>query len=215
MKRIPFHSPEDYARAADVVTEHLLNGGLIAYPTETVYGFGCALADGPLEALARIKGGREDKSFLVLVANAHQLPGLRWTPAALTLAQAFWPGPLTLALRVDSEVFPARVVSTAGTVAIRVSPHVGLQEVLRRYARPITSTSANMPGLLPAHSAREVAHLLADVPAADNFLLLDGGELEPSLSSTLVDCSDPVPRVVRAGAITVDQLKRRVDELQS
>ncbi|MEX2283499.1 MAG: L-threonylcarbamoyladenylate synthase [Gemmatimonadota bacterium] len=215
MKHIPFHTPADYARAADLVTEHLLNGGLIAYPTETVYGFGCALADAPLEALAGIKGGREDKSFLVLVANAHQLPGLIWTPAARTLAQAFWPGPLTLALRVDSNVFPARVVSAGGTVAIRVSPHVGLQEVLRRYAQPITSTSANLPGQAPAHSAREVARLLADVHAADNFLLLDGGDLEPSPSSTLVDCSDPVPRVVRAGAITVDQLKRRVDELRS
>src|SRR5688500_14693581 len=168
MKRIPFYTPDDYALAADIVTEHLDSGGLIAYPTETVYGFGCALENAPLDALANIKGGRDDKSFLVLVANAHQLPGLLWTPAARTLAEAFWPGALTLALRVESDAFPARVVSTSGTVAIRVSPHVGLQELLRRYARPITSTSANLPGQTPAGSAVEVVRLLANVRAADN-----------------------------------------------
>ncbi len=215
MRVLPFRTAEQHAQAADIATEHLVNGGLVAYPTETVYGLGCALTDAPLEILAGLKGGRQDKSFLVLVANAHQLPGLRWTPAARALAQAFWPGPLTLALTVESGLFPARVVSAEGTVAIRVTPHTGLQELLRRYAHPISSTSANLPGQAPARSAQEVLRLLAYVPAADSFLLLDGGELEPSLPSTLVDCSDSVPRVVRAGAIAVDQLKRRVDELQS
>ena len=215
MKQVPFQTRDDQVRAAEIVTQHLGAGGLIAYPTETVYGFGCALAVEPLDTLASIKGGREGKSFLILIADAHQAPGLRWTPAALALARAFWPGPLTLALRVESGEYPSHLISPHGTVAIRVTPHTGLLELLHRYGAPITSTSANLPGSAPAQSAQEVVGLLADMPAADKFLLLDGGTLKPSLPSTLVDCSEPVPRVIRAGAIPEDQLKRFVDELQS
>jgi L-threonylcarbamoyladenylate synthase len=215
MKQIAFHTADDYANAADIGAAHLHAGGLIAYPTETVYGFGCGLTDEPLEALASIKGGREGKSFLILIANRLQAPGLKWTPSALALAEAFWPGPLTLALRVVAGDYPPQLISARDTVAIRVTPHPGLLQLLRRYGAPITSTSANLPGSPPAQSAQEVADLLADIPAADKFLLLDGGTLKTSLPSTLVDCSESVPRVIRAGAIPENQLKRFVDELQS
>jgi L-threonylcarbamoyladenylate synthase len=215
MKQVPFQTRDDHVRAVEIVTQHLEAGGLIAYPTETVYGFGCALADEPLDTLALVKGSREGKSFLMLIADTHQAPGLEWTPAALALARAFWPGPLTLALRVISGQYPPQLISPHGTVAIRVTPHPGLLELLHRYGAPITSTSANRSGSAPAKSAPEVVGLLADMPAADKFLLLDGGTLKPSLPSTLVDCSEPVPRVIRAGAIPENQLKRFVDELQS
>jgi L-threonylcarbamoyladenylate synthase len=215
MRVLPFRTPEDHARASDIANRHLQAGGLLAYPTETVYGYGCAVEPAPLAALATFKGGRAEKSFLLLIANPHQVSGLRWTDAARSLAAAFWPGPLTIALAIESATFPAEVVSPSGTIAVRVSPHPGLQELLRRFGRPITSTSANLAQQEPARSATAVQGLLTSAPLSDSFLLLDGGELEPSLPSTLVDCSETVPRVLRAGAISVDQLKRCVDELRS
>jgi L-threonylcarbamoyladenylate synthase len=215
MRIVEFKTPENVARGSVTAAVHLDRGGLLVYPTETVYGLGCALADEPIDALARLKGGRAGKSFLVLIANTDQMPGLHWTAAARSLAQAFWPGPLTLSLAIESGSFPQHVASATGTVAVRISPHPGVQQLLHRYGQPITSTSANLPGHPPARTATDVLEMLTNAPAADSFLILDGGELEPSPPSTLVDCSAAVPRVLRTGAISLDQLKRHVDELQS
>ncbi|NJD11970.1 MAG: L-threonylcarbamoyladenylate synthase [Gemmatimonadetes bacterium] len=201
----------DAARCAPVVREHLANGGIIAYPTETVYGFGTALHHDALVALARLKGREGTRPFLLLDAEPLRLPGLEWTPAASLLARRFWPGPLSLALPA-TELYPPQVRSPAGTVAVRDTPHPPLRALLRRLAEPLTSTSANLPGQPPAITMTELLAALAALPGGEAVLVLDGGSLPDSPPSTVVDCSGTQPRLVRAGAVPLAELRAALAE---
>ena len=198
---IRFASSADIASGTPRIADHLLSGGLIAYPTETVYGFGSALNPAALDQLRALKGRADDKPFLLLVADENAAPGLHWSVAAHRLAQAFWPGPLTLALRAQEDAYPAAVVAPNGTVAIRASPHPAVRALLGAIAAPLTSTSANAPGEPAAATAHDAARTLESLGWPDNLWLLDGGALPPSPPSTVVDCSGEEPRIVRRGAI--------------
>lgn len=213
LRRLPFATPAERDRNAPGVAEHLRSGGLVAYPTETVYGFGCALRREALDALAALKSREGVKPFLLLVGDARALQGVRWTEPARRLAAAFWPGPLTLALPAEEGAFPAGVLSPGGTVAVRVSPHPGVQAILRVLPRPLTSTSANLPGASPARDADEVAEVLRALGATESVLIVDGGRLPPSAPSTLVDCSREPPRVLRVGALPLAALRGAVPEI--
>ena len=212
-RRIAFRSAADRAGNAPLVADHLRRNGLIAYPTETVYGFGCALRGEALDALAELKSREERKPFLILAGDISQLRGLRWTPAARALAAAFWPGALTLALEVEGGVYPPSIVSAEGTVAARISPHEAVRAILGALGEPITSTSANRAGEPPAHSAAEASAVVTALGAADQVWIVDGGELPSSAPSTLVDCSREPPRVLRAGALPLTALRSVVPEI--
>jgi L-threonylcarbamoyladenylate synthase len=209
LKRLPFATPAAVESALDEVVTHLRDGGLIAYPTETVYGFGGLVRDDALAELSALKSRDESKPFLILVRTARDVQGVQWTPAARKLAERFWPGALSIALCVDRDM-PTRILSEEGTVALRATPHEGIRKLLERLGEPITSTSANLPRSAPATSADEVAHVLREMERED-VMILDGGQLPPSASSTLVDCSVDPPRVLREGAITTDALLQIVD----
>ena len=209
MRQLPFATPVAVESALDEVVTHLRAGGLIAYPTETVYGFGGLVRDDALAALSALKSRDESKPFLILVRTAKDVQGVQWTPAARKLAERFWPGALSIALCVDRDM-PTRILSEEGTVALRATPHEGIRRLLERLGEPITSTSANLPRSAPATSAEEVAHVLREMERED-VMILDGGQLPPSASSTLVDCSVDPPRVLREGAITTDALLQIVD----
>lgn len=206
MHVLPFRTPAEIAAALPGVVDHLRAGGVIAYPTETVYGFGCVVRPDAVARLIALKRRGEERPFLLLVAGAEQLAMLEWTSAARALAGAFWPGPLTLALAAPAGAFPPGVRSPDGTVAVRASPHSGVQAMLRALGEAITSTSANAPGEAPARDARGVEAALALLDGGD-VLVLDGGELPPSAPSTIVDASVSPPRVVRAGAVPIQKLR--------
>lgn len=207
MKIIPFASHQERSAQLPEVVAHLEAGGLIAYPTETVYGLGCLLLPAALEALARLKGGRDDKAFLLLIAEPDVAAGLTWTDDARRLANCFWPGPLTIALSVEARHYPRQVVGPDRTVAVRVSPHPAVQQLVHALGVPLTSTSANRPGEAPAVSAEQVASLLTDLAAQDT-LVLDGGLIAGQAPSTIVDCSHSPPRMLRSGAITSADIQR-------
>jgi L-threonylcarbamoyladenylate synthase len=209
LKRVPFVTADDVARSTPQIVEHLRAGGLIAYPTETVYGFGGLIRDDALTALAALKSRDDTKPFLVLIREPSDVPAIEWTPQARKLANAFWPGPLTIALRVQAD-FPARIISDEGTIAVRATPHAGVRALLESLGEPITSSSANTPRNPPATSTDEVVDVLETLGQTD-VLVLDGGALMPSSPSTLVDCSVSPPRVLRAGAITIEALTQVVD----
>lgn len=209
MIRLPFVKRTDVDQSLPRITAHLREGGLIAYPTETVYGFGSLVRDDALTSLAALKSRDEAKPFLLLLRKAEDMPELVWTPTARVLADRFWPGPLTLALAVRGD-FPSRILSAEGTVAVRATPHEGVRALLDRLGEPITSTSANLPRSAPAQSADEVEAVLRELDR-DDVMILDGGVLPPSESSTLVDCSIDPPHVIRAGAITMDALTQVVE----
>jgi L-threonylcarbamoyladenylate synthase len=206
MTVLAFGSASECEIAAVQAARHLQSGGLIGYPTETVYGFGCLVRPDALERLARLKPRSADKAFLLLVTDEAMVPGLHWTGSARRLAGAFWPGPLTLVLRCDSGTLPARIVGTTGTVAIRATSHAGIQQLLHELNEPITSTSANAPGGTPARTAAELSAVLEAAGVPDEILVLDGGSLAPSPSSTIVDCSVEPPALLRAGAIESAEL---------
>lgn len=191
---VAFRTATDRTAVAERLAAYLADGGVIAYPTETVYGLGCTLHPEALRRLAAFKGGRP---FLLLIRGPEDAAGLGWTPAAERLARRFWPGPLTLALASDGS-YPPQVVGPEGAVAVRVSPHAAIPPLLDAAAGPITSTSANRPGGPPtrtAPQAAEAARTLGDL------LVLDGGELPPSSPSTIVHCGETT-RLIREGAIS-------------
>lgn len=199
---IPFRTAAEQEHAIPGIVRHLQADGLIAYPTETVYGFGCALRPAALERLSMVKRRDPRKPFLLLVTGPGMVSGrVDWTDGAEALARVFWPGPLTLALRAIDASLPASVISEDGTVAVRATPHQGIRRLISRLGEPITSTSANEPGVAPATSAVEAGRAIG--VAADGWpvLVLDGGPLPPSPPSTIVDCSTVPPRLVRVGAI--------------
>lgn len=205
---LPYHGPPEWQAGEDRLRQHLHAGGLIAYPTETVYGFGCALVPEALRRLTRLKGRGPDQPFLLLIRDPEDVRELAWTESARRLAGAFWPGPLTLALADPQRRFPDAVRSLSGTVAVRVSPHPATAAILAACDGPVTSTSANRPGQPPSLDADAAARSFGtDISSA---LVLDGGTLPPSEPSTILDCAGPTPRVVRAGALSIREIERTV-----
>lgn len=188
---------------------------MLAYPTETVYGFGTALDHASVETLVRLKRRPPFKPFLILVAGSAMIErlGLHLTLAASRLAARHWPGPLTLVLPGGERRVPARLRGPEGGVAVRWTPHVGLARLIRAYAEPITSTSANRPGVSPAMRAGEIIAQWPDAIVRGTLRVLDGGLIPDSLPSTVVDCTGRLPRVIRPGAIPARVLRESVPDL--
>jgi L-threonylcarbamoyladenylate synthase len=212
---VPFWSDAEIEAAIDPATSHLRRGQLLAYPTETIYGFGGAVDHDAVERLAALKNRMLAKPFLLLIADSAMLGrlDLHLTSAASRLAARHWPGPLTLVLSGGERRVPARLRGPEGGVAVRWTSHAALQRLISAYGDPITSTSANLPGLPPAMSASEIVQQWSDVVTRDTLLVLDGGRLVPSPPSTVVDCTGRRPRVIRPGAITSAALRESVPDL--
>ena len=200
----------DTTRAAytlDSVLEHVSVGGLLAYPTETVYGFGGLLTRSVIEGLVALKGRDRAKPMLLLVPDREAVSDLTWTPEAIELAEVFWPGSVTLVLSDPGARYPDGVRGPAGNVAIRVSPHLLVRELVRGLGGPILSTSANRSGEPPALDAQSALGAAVAAGAGEELWVLDGGDLDPSRPSPLIDCSGPVPVVLRQGAVPLGQVR--------
>lgn len=200
----------DTTRAAhtlDSVLEHVSTGGLLAYPTETVYGFGGVLTRSVIEGLVALKRRDRAKPMLLLVPDREAVSDLTWTPEAIELAEVFWPGSVTLVLSDPGARYPDGVRGPAGNVAIRVSPHLLVRELVRRLGGPILSTSANRSGEPPALDAQSALGAAVAAGAGEELWVLDGGDLDPSRPSTIIDCSGPVPVVLRQGAVPLGQVR--------
>lgn len=207
---LPFATAEEISRALGPACEQLRSSRVLAYPTETLYGLG-SLATGPgLAALGRMKGRQTGKPFLLLVEGRAMAEswGLRFDRVAEALAAAFWPGPLTLVLPVAATRMPDTLRGTTGGVAVRHSPHPGAAALVHRLGQPITSTSANREGGVPAASGEAVESIFASDVGRGELLVLDGGRLLPGAPSSLVDCTGPQPGLLREGAIARTELER-------
>ena len=215
MRPVPFRTDEEVTAALGPTVAHLRAGGLIAYPTETVYGLGSRPHAAEVQALARLKGRRPDKPFLLLVADRDMAEeqGLAFSAAASALARAFWPGPLTLVLPGGSGRLPDALRGPEGGIAVRWTSHRGMARLARALGEPVTSTSANLPGAPPAPGAEAIARDFAPALAAGTLLVLDGGVLGNSPPSTVIDCTQPAPRLIREGALTLAELRRAAGRL--
>ena len=192
---------------------HVAAGGLVAYPTETVYGVGGSTSEASVARLRRLKSREAERPFILLVESAEAIARLRWTSEARTLADSFWPGSLTLVLEDPLGIFP-RWVSDAGrrAVAVRVSPHPVVARLLQAIGGPLTSTSLNAPGEPPASSGPEAVEVASRLGDPD-VLVLDVGTLPRSGPSTLVDCTGAGPVVLREGSIPTSRLRCAVPEI--
>jgi L-threonylcarbamoyladenylate synthase len=194
---------------ADAEIEHAVSvlraGGLVAFPTETVYGLG-ADASNP-EALKKVfvaKGRPRDHPLIVHVADAVQLANwAREIPApARALALRFWPGPLTMILKRASRVNDL-VTGGQDTVAVRVPAHRVAQALLRRFGNGVAAPSANRFGRVSATTAAHVRHEFG----AEVDCVLDGGAADVGIESTIIDLSGARPVLLRPGWITARQLE--------
>lgn len=212
---VPFRTPGDVAAAVPAVMAHLGSGGLLAYPTETVYGLGSDPSVDSLAALAALKGRAPSKPFLLLVASRTMAEqwGLVFSPSARVLSDAFWPGPLTLVLRGGEGRLPDQLRGPEGGIAVRHTSHPGVARLVAALGRPLTSTSANRPGQPPAPGPDGIAKAFRAEIERGELLLLDGGVLGNVPPSTLVDCTGIMPRLVREGAIPRTELRRAAGSL--
>lgn len=185
--------------------EVLRDRGVVAFPTDTLYGLGAwARSLKGIERVFSIKGRPQTMALPLLLAEPAQLEEVAsWVPpSARRLAEAFWPGPLTLVVPRAAWV-PALLTAGAPTVGVRVPDHAVPRELVRRLDDPITGTSANRSGTAPAQSAAEVRACLGD--AVD--LVIDGGATGSTTPSTLVDCSGDRPRLLRDGAVAREAIE--------
>lgn len=212
---IPFWSPEEVEAALTGTIAHLQNGGILAYPTETVYGFGTMIDRDAVERLVQLKRRPPAKPFLLLISDTTMLArlGLHLTRSASMLAARHWPGPLTLVLPGGERRIPERLRGPEGGIAVRWTPHRGLQRLIGALGDPITSTSANLPGQPPAVTSGEIVSQWQNELGLGTIRLLDGGRLPPSPSSTVVDCTGRAPRVIRPGALPAATLRESVADL--
>jgi L-threonylcarbamoyladenylate synthase len=165
--------------------------------------------------LIELKGRPENKPFLLIVSSSDMITGLglHLTSYASQLAARFWPGPLTLVLPGGEKRVPEQLRGPEGGIAVRWTPHRGLARLVQAFGEPITSTSANRPGVPPATSAHEIIDQWSDAVARGTLHILDGGQLTLSPPSTVVDCTGRRPRVIRPGAITADALRQSVPDV--
>jgi L-threonylcarbamoyladenylate synthase len=212
---LPFQSEAEIAGAIPIVGRHLRAGKLLAYPTETVYGLGSAPTVPALAALARLKGRPEGKPFLLLISSRRMADewGLVFTASASALAEAFWPGPLTLVLGGGEGRLPDELRGREGGIAVRYTSHAGIARLVAATGKPLTSTSANRPGGPPAPGLDRLIELFGSEERNGDLLVLDGGVLGNVPPSTLVDCTDVMPRMVREGAIPRAELRRAAGRL--
>ena len=212
---IPFWSDPEIAAAIRPALEQMEMRRVLAYPTETVYGFGGGIDRDSVDALVGMKGRPKGKPFLLLIAGSDMLVklDLRLPSYATNLAARHWPGPLTLVLSGGQKRVPEALRGPEGGIAVRWTSHAGLQQLIRAHGDAITSTSANRPGVPPATSTREIREQWGDVIARGTLRVLDGGTLRPSPPSTVVDCTGRAPRVIRPGAIPANVLRETAARL--
>lgn len=188
---------------AEQALQVLRSGGLVAFPTDTVYGVG-ALAFAA-DAVARLYWAKErpaERAIPILLGRASDVGTVAEdvSDMATTLARRFWPGPLTLVVRKAPDV--PNSVASGPTVGVRVPDHAIALAILQA-AGPMAVTSANVSGQVPARTAREVtAQLDAKVD-----LVVDGGMTPGGVPSTVLDCTGEVPRILRPGPISMDDIQ--------
>jgi L-threonylcarbamoyladenylate synthase len=203
----------DSASAVAQAARTLAAGGLVSFPTETVYGLGADATNGA--AVARIYEAKGRPSFNPLIAHVADAAAARalarLDPAAERLAEAFWPGPLTLVLEKRADC-PVAELATAGldTIAVRVPSHPLARAILAAFGRPVVAPSANRSGHVSPTTA---AHVLADLRGRIE-LVVDGGPTPMGLESTIVACLDGAV-LLRPGALPRADIERVVPLAES
>lgn len=191
----------------------IARGGVIVYPTETLYGLGAdALNPAAVRNVLAVKKRKDDKPILAIVNSVEMLRRVvAYVPeSAEHLMQAFWPGPLTLVFMASAQV-PKELTQSTGTIGVRIPSHTFCLELVERCARPLTSTSANISGEPPHRSIEEIRRALTEGVE----LFLDAGPLPESKPSTVVSVIHDPPKLLREGVIDIDRLRDVLPAIQT
>jgi tRNA threonylcarbamoyl adenosine modification protein (Sua5/YciO/YrdC/YwlC family) len=202
--------PDARAAGLDAATTAIAEGRLVLLPTDTVYGVAAdAFTPAAVTGLLAAKNRGRTMPVPVLIGEASTLAGLviDLPPVANQLAEAFWPGGLTLVLE-HAPSLAWDLGDAEGTVAVRLPDDDLTRDLLRRTG-PLAVSSANRSGRPAATTAEDAAQQLGEHAE----VVLDGGPRSSSAASTIVDCTGPAPRVLRVGAISVDKLREVVPDL--
>jgi L-threonylcarbamoyladenylate synthase len=195
---LPISDPHSMGRALEVLT----GGGLVAFPTDTVYGLGALAYDAEaVSSIYLVKGRGLEKAIPVLISDFEQIERVSSgvSRAVMRLAEQFWPGPLTMIVPRHPSIPDA--VSSMPTVGVRM-PDLDPTRELLRLTGPLAVTSANISGQSSPSTAMGVEMQLGEkIP-----LILDGGATPGGTPSTLVDCTGPEPRLLREGPITFHEI---------
>ena len=205
------HTPQLFHHAAERAAQLLRTGQVVALPTETVYGLAAnALNAEAVGRIFKIKGRPANNPIIVHITGERMARRCvsDWPPLAEKLARAFWPGPLTLVLPRAPEI-PDIVTAGGATVGVRWPSHPFIQEVIELCGFPLAAPSANLSNQLSPTNAEHVQKHLGDkIP-----LIVDGGQCQVGLESTVLDLSVSPPRLLRAGMIHESALVAVVGEL--
>ncbi len=192
--------PEVIRRAA----ETLRRGGLVAFPTDTLYALGAdALAPEAVERVLTTKGRHHGKPLSVLVPTVEASRDLaeHLPESVLSLMRTFWPGPLTIVVQASARL-PGALCAATGTIGLRMPGGVVAQAVLAAFGSPIIGTSANKSGGADPADAKTVQRAIGGLID----LVLDGGRVSLGVPSTVIDCTVEPARILREGAIPRAQL---------
>lgn len=200
--------PTTQPRAVEIALDVLETGGLVAFPTDTVYGLGApAFMPHAVGRIYAVKGRPRSKAIPLLLASTDSLKDVAEdiTPEAALLAKRFWPGPLTIVLRRKATV-PDIVTARGATVAVRVPDHDFTLRLIEAAGGALAATSANISGRPDPVTAQEVlAYLGGRIE-----LILDGGRCPGGVPSTVVDLTGESPRILRHGAISRSQVEQQL-----
>jgi len=193
----------------DETIKMLQKGGVIAFPTDTLYGVGADLDnEEAIKSLYDIKQRPLEMPLILLGSNKEQLMSyvLDWTEIAEKLSELFWPGGLTMILKKSFKV-PEYVVSGMDSVGIRVPAHPVVIKILEEYGKPLATSSANMSGNPSPNTARMVSEELFETDLA---LLLDAGKTPSEEQSTIIDLSGDEPIIIREGAVSAEKIMNEI-----
>ncbi len=196
---LPIADPRSQERALEIIQD----GGLIAFPTDTVYGIGVsAFNEGAIDKIYQVKGRSKLKAIPILISEAKLLGQVTSSinPTISQIVKYFWPGALTLILQIHPEL-PGNL-SSGNTIGVRVPDHDLVRELLRMTG-PLAATSANLSGEASALTAEEVQMQLGK--RID--LILDAGKVPGGIASTVLDCSGDEFRILREGPISWEELE--------
>ncbi|MBE7048053.1 MAG: threonylcarbamoyl-AMP synthase [Ruminococcaceae bacterium] len=196
---------KDDLSVIDEAAALLAQGGLVAFPTETVYGLGANVLDE--EAVRRIfqaKGRPQDNPLIVHVCNREMLCRVvkEIPQKADALIRAFWPGPLTIILE-KSNWIPVSVTAGLATVAVRMPSHPAALRLIEKSGVPIAAPSANISG---TPSTTRAAHVIADLTGKVDYII-DGGMCQVGLESTVIDLTGEEPQILRPGGVSFEELQ--------
>lgn len=196
-------------------------GGLVAYPTETVWGIGAdATSDTAVERLFAWKRRAADSYSSILVVDLKDLEplGFEVGEATIKLAEAFWPGPLTLVIPCRGS-FARGIANASGAVGVRCTAHPLAAALSRRCdaegVGPITATSLNRSGVAPARSRSEVNEAVAGDADAPEIIGVEGAEAGGDIETSVVDVSGERPVILRLGSIPAAEIEPVIEEIHS